>query len=99
MFPNSHFRLAYDELKERHTLRQAVREYLKILQLAAKENETSVGMALVELYGRQPITAGAVEEIVRSVNPLASVAEAGIWPVDLAVYDQLLCPGEVACAG
>lgn len=99
MFPNSYFRLAYDELKERHTLRQAVREYLKILQLAAKENETSVGIALAELYGRQPITASAVEEIIRSINPLDSVAEIGILPVDLAVYDQLLFPEEVACAG
>ena len=99
LFPGSHFRLAYDELKERHTLRQAVREYLKILQLAAKENETSVGMALAELYGRQPITACAVEEIIHSINPPAAVAEVGIMSVDLAVYDQLLFPREVACAG
>jgi len=27
MFPNSYFRLAYDEFKERYTMRQAVREY------------------------------------------------------------------------
>lgn len=99
LFPGSHFRLAYDELKERHTLRQAVREYLKILQLAAKENETLVGMALASLYGREPITSGAVEEIIQSSNPIAAVAEVGIVPVDLAVYDQLLFPAEVACAG
>jgi hypothetical protein len=28
-----------------------------------------------------------------------SVAEVVIMPVDLAVYDQLLLPREVACAG
>jgi hypothetical protein len=33
MFPGSYFRLAYDELKERHTPQQAAREYLKILRM------------------------------------------------------------------
>jgi transposase len=99
LFPGSHFRLAYDELKERHTLRQAVREYLKILKLAAKENETAVELALADLYGRQPITACAVEKIIYSLNMPDSVAEVVIMPVDLAVYDQLLLPREVACAG
>jgi Mu transposase, C-terminal domain len=99
LFPGSHFRLAYDELRDRHSLRQAVREYLKILQLAAKENETSVGMALADLYGRQPITACAVEEIIHSNNPLAAVMEVGIVPIDLTVYDQLIFSQEVTCAG
>jgi len=90
MFPGSCFRLAYDELKERHASQVAAREYLKILALAAKESEAAVAAALRELCGRQPITAQAVETLIH-VEPMASpVAEIGVAAVDLASYDRLL---------
>lgn len=98
MFPGSCFRLAYDELKERHTRQVAAREYLKILVLAAKENEAAVAAALTELCGRQPITAEAVEELVSVQQIPTPFTDIGIATVDLASYDSLLSMEEVAYA-
>lgn len=98
MFPGSCFRIAYDELKERHTRQVATREYLKILAMAAKESETAVAAALTELCGRQPITAEAVEELVRAQQLPLPVTEVGVVAVDLACYDRLLSMEEVAHA-
>jgi CRP-like cAMP-binding protein len=98
MFPGSCFRLAYDELKWRHTQQVAAREYLKILAMAAKESETAVMAALAELCGRQPITAQAVEELVRAQQLPTPVTDIGIATVDLANYDCLLSVQEVAYA-
>ena len=46
MFPTSHFRIAYDGLLRDHTPRVAAREYLKILQLAARDSQDAVQDAL-----------------------------------------------------
>jgi hypothetical protein len=46
MFPTSHFRIAYDALLRDHSARVAVRDYLKILQLAAHESQDAVQDAL-----------------------------------------------------
>lgn len=98
MFPGSCFRLAYDELKERHTQQVAAREYLKILAMAAKEGESAVTMALTELCGRQPITAQAVEELVHAQQLPSPVTDVGVAAVDLSSYDRLLSMEEVAYA-
>lgn len=98
MFPGSCFRVAYDELKERHTQQVAAREYLKILVLAAKESETAVAAALTELCGRRPITAEAVEELVRAQLLPSPVTEVDVVAVDLACYDRLLSMEEVVYA-
>jgi hypothetical protein len=90
MFPGSYFRLAYDELKERHTPQQAAKEYLKILRMAAMESETAVTAALSGLCGHQAITAGAVEAILHAQQPPSPVDEVHIAHVDLAAYDLLL---------
>ena len=45
MFPTSRFRMAYDALRET-TPSRASREYLRILELAARENESLVDDAL-----------------------------------------------------
>jgi hypothetical protein len=98
MFPGSYFRLAYDELKERHPQQQASREYLKILRMAAMESETAVTAALSGLCGRQAITADAVEAILNTQKPSPTVSEVQITHVDLAVYDQLLFSEEASYA-
>jgi len=98
MFPGSCFRLAYDEPKERHTQQVAAREYLKILAMAAKESETAVAAALTDLCGRQPITAQAVEGLVRAQQLPSPVTDVGVAAVDLASYDRLLSMEEVAYA-
>lgn len=94
MFPGSYFRLAYDELKERHPPQQAAKQYLKILRMAAMESESAVSAALSGLCGRQAITADAVEEILRSRQPASPVDEVHIPHVDLAAYDRLLLNGK-----
>lgn len=98
MFPCSYFRLAYDELKERHPQQKASREYLKILALAARESESAVTAALAKLCGHQTITADAVLKIMCAKQPNTPVTEVNIVPVDLACYDRLLSFEEVTYA-
>ena len=50
LFPTSRFRMAYDALRETAPSR-AAREYLQILELAARENESLVDDALRLLAG------------------------------------------------
>ncbi len=42
MFPTSHFRMAYDWLCQSHSERVATREYLKILEMAARDSQDAV---------------------------------------------------------
>jgi len=98
MFPGSYFRLAYDELKTRHTPQQATKEYLKILRMAARESETAVGAALSELCGRKPITAGAVAELLQAHQRPVPYTGVSIDRVDLTAYDRLLVHEEVPYA-
>lgn len=46
MFPTTYFRVCYDTLKQQHPLQQAAREYLKILNLAAKGSEEKINRIL-----------------------------------------------------
>ena len=63
LFPTSRFRMAYDVLRE-ETPNRASREYLQILELAARENEDMVDSALrVLLEEEQAITVQAVKEM------------------------------------
>jgi hypothetical protein len=91
LFPTSRFRIVYDDLKKRHSQRQATRQYLNILYLAAKESETAVDAVLrmmidknIALFDEQ------VEALVKSRQPLPVVTEVRIPAVDLTCYDQLL---------
>jgi len=96
LFPTSRFRMAYDLLKLSCPGR-AEKEYLRILHLAARESETGVDSALgVLLSGDEPLTADAVETLVRSGQKLPPVTEVNVEPVDLAAYDLLLAGEEVA---
>jgi transposase len=96
MFPGSYFRLAYDELKNTHSPKQAVREYLKILRMAAMENEAIVAGALSELCGSGGISVSAVEEILQSRQRPSQYDGVSITQVDLNIYDRLLM-NEGAC--
>jgi len=94
LFPSSHFRMAYDLLKERLP-RRAGQEYVGILELAAKESESRVEDALRFLLRRgEAITRGRVEDILASGQDIPSPTEVFIDHVDLAVYDQLLSEKE-----
>lgn len=95
LFPTTHFRMAYDYLREKRQAR-ASKEYLEILNLAAKETETGVDEALRLLFENgEPITLEAVKELLESNNERTPPREVNIDEVDLGKYDQLLNNTEV----
>src|SRR5512135_38631 len=94
MFPTSRFRMAYDVLKDRRPGR-AVKEYLTILHLAAREGEVGVDEALrLLLEEGRPLDGEAVADTLRQGRRPAAVTDVMIVDVDLTMYDRLLEPGE-----
>ena len=90
LFPSSHFRMAYDVLRERQPAR-ADKEYLRILYLAARESEAGVEAVLVELLkedGR--MDAAAVTARLRQEGQAQQATEVTVAAVDLSQYDALL---------
>ena len=76
LFPTSRFRMAFDELKERLGSRGS-KEYLAILELAAKESEAKVDEALRGLLekGEGWVRAEAVREQFRVAERKGSIRE------------------------
>jgi hypothetical protein len=90
LFPSSLFRVAYDQLKGQYA-GGADKQYLKILELAAKESQSLVESAIGHLCGlAQPMSFEAVEAVVLCGQKLASPTEVRVDEVDLSSYDQLL---------
>jgi len=95
LFPTSRFKMAYDYLKTRHQNR-AAKEYLKILELAAKESESGVDDALRWLMDQDlPISFDAVDMILLTNQSIPEATEVEIDAVDLSLYDTLLEAVEV----
>ena len=91
LFPTSHFRMAYDALCRQHAGKRAVREYLKILQLAAKQSEAAVQDALrVALSQGAAISSAAIEAAVQSSQQVPAVTEVQVAAPDLQAFDSLL---------
>lgn len=98
LFPTSRFRMAYDGLRRRHSVRKASREYLRILQLAARENELAVDDALRMLIRRTAdISADIVRDMVERGTRPEPVTDVKIAEVDLGDYDALLGDGVSPC--
>jgi hypothetical protein len=96
LFPSHRFRVAYDWLKDRRPS-MAAKEYLKILHLAARENETAVDDALRSLINdEKPLTLENVEAFVYGQQEVAPATEVNIADIDLTAYDTLLGITEVA---
>lgn len=94
LFPTSYFRMAYDQLVYASPGR-AVKEYLRILQLAAKESEAQVNGLLRELLMQErTISADSLEEQLSHGAQLPVIADVQIAPVRLDVYDELITSGE-----
>jgi hypothetical protein len=95
LFPTSRFRMAFDLLQERRGSR-ANKEYLRILEIAAKESEAGVDQALQTLLaeGQDEISAEAVKGLldVQSPSPLRDVE---IVAVDLSTFDRLCAASQV----
>jgi len=91
MFPTSQFRIAYDILRRQHGIKQANKQYLKILELAAKENQTVVNEALRFLIDRTDvIDFDTVYKIVNSEQQPPAVTDVFIGEIDIDGYDSLL---------
>lgn len=89
LYPTSRFRMACDELEGRTSL--YAKEYLKLLELAAKESESAVDDALRLLIEReQTITFEAVEAIVRRADEIPSATDVEVEEADLSAFDCLL---------
>jgi hypothetical protein len=102
LFPTSRFRMAYDQLAARSPGR-AEREYLAILQLAARESETGVDESLrLLLDNDQPVSSAAVKQRMQAGEAVSPATSVRVAPVDLRCYDALLA-GEfgasAACRG
>jgi len=88
LFPTSRFRMAYDYLAATASGR-AVREYLGILQLAARQSEVEVDEALRCLLERGGVSLAAVAALVQEGMAPARVMEVCVTPINLSTYDEL----------
>lgn len=91
LFPSSQFRLVYDALQEQ-VPKQADKEYLRLLELAALEGETRVEQALrLILQQEKLIRADTVKQMLEK-EETGTVAKVQITvpSVDLSVYDHLM---------
>jgi hypothetical protein len=90
MFPTSRFRRAYDALLEQSPGR-AAKDYLRILDMAAKQSETGVDAVLGRLLEwNVPITPTVVADHLAHELGLPRAMQVVITTVDLSMYDGLL---------
>jgi hypothetical protein len=98
MFPTSQFRIAYDILRDTYSIRQANKEYLKILELAARENESLVNEALRLLINlEEAMSFEKVKEFIDSKQKAPEPTDVYIEQVDIKYYDMLLETPECVC--
>ena len=96
LFPSSLFRVAYDRLQSQYA-GSAAKQYLKILELAARENQALVEAAIARLCELdQAMSFEAVEALVLCGQKLAAPTVVRVQAVDLSAYDQLLDGDAVA---
>ena len=98
LFPTSQFRIAYDILRDTCSIRQASKEYLKILELAAKEDESLVNEALRLLINlEETMSFEKVKEFIDSKQKAPEPTDVYIEPVDINYYDMLFETPECVC--
>jgi hypothetical protein len=95
LFPTSRFRMLYDGLQEGLSAREASKQYLGILELAAKEGEAKVDESLQALLAKAEgsaatITVEAVQEAMAEGQSRGKEVE--VAKVDLRIFDEL-CGG------
>lgn len=93
MFPTTRFRMVYDGLLKAKTPRVAAKEYLLILNLAAKDSESLVDEAIRILLhtGRQIIDSTAVKDVFEGLKSdnAPKRLQIHIQEVNPSIYDQL----------
>ena len=89
LFPTSRFRMVFDALEEKHG-KSGGKQYLRILELAAKEGESRVDEALRTLlhHSDEPIGAESVESLL-AVASSANARDVEISAIDLSLFDRL----------
>ena len=94
LFPTSRFRMAYDALRE-SAGRRASKEYLRILELAAKEGEAMVDDVLGQLQDMMLLVSRElIEQILAGPQTTAvPVTSVRVEPVQLSCFDELLETG------
>ncbi len=96
LFPTSRFRLAFDRLVEAHGPRCGTKEYLRLLQHAARQSEASVDDALrVLLASDGALSAEVAIALARHADELPAPTDVTVELPDLAAFDSLLTPTEV----
>ena len=92
--------MVYDGLLAKRTARNAAKEYLCILELAAKESENLVDQAIGILLhtGAVKIDSTAVKQVYRELKQdnQPRKIEIHIPEADLGLYDQLFTNQEVS---
>ena len=89
LFPTSRFRMAYDQFKSADESR-GHKEYLKLLELAARENETAVDECLRRAIDQgEAICVKQISEQVKAEPDLSAPRDAHVEPIDLEEYDTL----------
>ena len=95
LFPTTRFRMAYDALREAGRV-HASRDYLEILDLAAKEGESVVDDVLrLLLDADNVVTADMVRSALSKSSPVPAPTDVSVSAVDLRCFDSLFTPQEV----
>ena len=96
LFPTSRFRMAFDLLQEKRGRAQGSKEYLRILELAAKDSEVKVDEVLRVLLagGEEEVSAQGIAAML-GVDRSAAIRDVQVAAVDLGVFDQLCSAQEV----
>ena len=96
LFPTSQFRIAYDLLRSEYGPKKGNKQYLKILELAAKKSQTAVNESLRFLiHTGNEVHFDVVEAMVKSSLQPPAITDIEVEQVDLRIYDQLLEHQEV----
>ena len=91
LFPSTYFRMAYDYLRSSKPLPAATREYLGILELAAKDSESKVEEALrIFLKKQTDISLETIKIYVNSSGQIPRYEETLVAQIDITQYDGLL---------
>ena len=91
MFPTSQFRIAYDLLQAAHTEKVADKQYVQILELAAKESQDAVADVLrVMIAADTPIDVESIRSSVLAKTILPAATDMEVEQPNLTDYDSLL---------
>lgn len=94
LYPSSIFRIAYDMLCERLSLKEANKQYLNILKLSAEESEDYTNEALRhQINTSDSVSFEVTEHMVKENQILAAPTEVNVEFTDICSYDALLTYG------